>query len=281
MTVCAVVLAAGEGTRLRPLTTHTPKALCPVGNQPLLDRALARLAAWGLQGPEQVAVNACHLAEQIMAAVDGRALVSVEDPPALGTSGAVANLRNWIAGRDVLVCNADAYLSGPTPSDLTAGWDRVTVRMLVVPASDRPGEFGESRRWRFAGMSLLPWRVVRELPLEPSGLVTTAWRPAEARGELDLLEHSGGYLDCGTPSDYLAANLSAAGDDSLIHPRAKVKGQVIHSVVGADAVVDGSLTDSVVWPGGYVGPDEHLIDAIRTSQGITVTTHRQSFPRAD
>ncbi|MDT5037575.1 MAG: N-acetyl-alpha-D-muramate 1-phosphate uridylyltransferase, partial [Micromonosporaceae bacterium] len=58
--VAAVVLAAGEGRRLRPLTGIRPKALCPVGNVTLLDRALARIAGLGLAGPAAVAVNACH-----------------------------------------------------------------------------------------------------------------------------------------------------------------------------------------------------------------------------
>ena len=56
--VCGVVLAAGEGQRLRPLTELVPKALCPIGNVPLLDLALRRLAGLGLSGPSSVAVNA-------------------------------------------------------------------------------------------------------------------------------------------------------------------------------------------------------------------------------
>jgi NDP-sugar pyrophosphorylase family protein len=300
MTICAVVLAAGEGTRLRPLTQYVPKALCPVGNVPLLDNALAQLTTLGLQGPDQVAVNACHHAEQIVSAIAGRAHMSVETPPPLGTSGGVANLRDWIAGRDVLVCNADAYLvpdrrtmAGPgdtastaaDPADLVTGWDTTSVRLLVVVATPgRPGEFGNPRRWRFAGMSLLPWTVVRDLPDTPSSLVSTVWRPAEARGELELIPYPGRYLDCGTPADYLAANLLAASlldaslraedrgnlDGSLIDPTATVRGQVTKGVVGADAIVDGDLTRSVVWPGGYVGPDEHLSDVIRVGQNVTV-----------
>lgn len=273
MTLCAVVLAAGEGTRLRPLTLRVPKALCPVGNIPLLDHALARLADIGVCGQQRVAVNACYLAEQIVHAAAGRAHLSVEPPPALGTSGGVANLRDWIAGRAVLVCNADAYLAGASRPDLVGGWDGETVRLLVVPATqDQPGEFGNPRRWRFAGMSLLPWRVVRKLPLGPSGLVSTVWRPAEVRGDLELVRYPGRYLDCGTPSNYLAANLLAVGHGSLIHPAAQVRGRVVHSVVGAAATVEGELTRSVVWPGGYVGPGEHLINAIRADQGITVAT---------
>jgi hypothetical protein len=68
--ICAVVLAAGEGRRLRPLTRDTPKALCPVGNVPLLERALAAVASLGFVGPDVVAVNAWYRADQIVRAVD-------------------------------------------------------------------------------------------------------------------------------------------------------------------------------------------------------------------
>src|SRR4051794_4151444 len=102
MDVCAVVLAAGEGRRLRPLTETRPKALCPVGNVPLLDRALAAVAALGLAGPGRVAVNAWHLADQIAAHVGTRAHVSVERAPApLGSAGGLAELRDWADGRHV------------------------------------------------------------------------------------------------------------------------------------------------------------------------------------
>jgi NDP-sugar pyrophosphorylase family protein len=286
VTVCALVLAAGEGTRLRPLTLRVPKALCPVGNMTLLDRALTRLAALGLSGPSHVAVNACYLADQVVAAVAGRAHLSVEPPPPLGTSGGVAKLRDWIAGRGVLVCNADAYLAGDRATgvaddrsvDLITGWDGRSVRLLVVPATpDRPGEFGNPRRWRFAGMSLLPWEAVRDLQPVPSGLVSTVWRPAEASGALELVPYHGRYVDCGTPADYLAANLLAARSDAdpdgnLVHPAATVHGRIVHSVVGATATVDGDLTRSVVWPGGYVKSGEHLSDAIRATPDVTVRT---------
>ena len=251
---CAVVLAAGEGTRLRPVTANLPKALCPVGNVRLLDRVLVRLAALGLEGSGAVAVNACYLADQIVAAVGPRAHRSVEPPPPLGTSGGVANLRDWIDGRPVLVCNADAYLS-PDPPDLFTGWDGETVRLLVVAAEPGAGEFGDARQWRFAGMSLLPWSVVRDLPAGTAELVTTAWRPAESRRRLELIPHRGVYFDCGTPASYLAANLHASGG---------------HSVVGPGAVVRGRLTRSLVLPHGYVGEREHLVESIRIGCDVTI-----------
>jgi N-acetyl-alpha-D-muramate 1-phosphate uridylyltransferase len=282
MDLCAVVLAAGEGRRLRPLTESLPKALCPVGNVALLDRALARLSGHGLSGPDAVAVNACYLADQVAGHVDGRAHVSIEPgPPALGTAGALAHLRGWIAGRAVLVGNADAYLdgdpgratlAGSAGGDLRTlvdGWDGATVRMLGVPAGDRAAEFGAHR---FAGFSLLPAAVVADLPAEWGDLVQRVWRPAERAGRLEVIEYDGYYLDTGTPADYLAANLHAAGPASLVAPDAAVTGTVERSVVGAGARVSGSLLRSVVLPGGYVEAGERLVDAIRSGRYVTVRT---------
>jgi len=266
--LCAVVLAAGEGRRLRPITEFVPKALCPVGNVPLLDRGLARLAAHGLAGPDLVAVNACYLADRIVEHVGERAHVSVEPgPQALGTAGAVGNLRGWIADRAVLVGNADTYLDADPLGALVNGWDGSTVRMLAVPAGDRPAEFGAHR---FAGFSLLPAAVAAGLPAHRCDLVREVWRPAERDGRLEIVSYHGLYLDTGTPADYLAANLHAAGSGSLLAPDSVVDGPVERSVVGAAAQVHGSLTRCVVLPHGYVGAAERLADAIRVGPNITV-----------
>ncbi|MFI2666129.1 nucleotidyltransferase family protein [Micromonospora carbonacea] len=273
--VCAVVLAAGEGTRLRPLTERLPKALCPVGNVPLLDRALARLAGLGLVGPARVAVNACYLGEQVVAHVGDRAHLSVEPGAPLGTAGGVGNLRDWIAGRGVLVGNADAYLAdpaagpGPDVAALLAGWDGETVRLLGQPADDSaaPGTFSGHR---FTGFSLLPWRLVRGLTAEPGDLVRAVWRPAEAAGALTVVPYAGTFYDTGTPADYLAANLHAAGGGNLVDPTATVTGRCRGAVVGAGATVRGEVTRSVLWPGAEVAAGEHLTGVVRVAGGLTV-----------
>jgi len=266
--VCAVILAAGEGRRLRPLTAHVPKALCPVGNVPLLDQALARVARLGFADPATVAVNASYLGDQVVAHAGGRAHLSPEDHP-LGTSGGVGNLRAWIDGRGALVGNADAYLAGPgaDPVALLDGWDGETVRLLGQPAPGEPYGFSGHR---FAGFSLLPWRYVRDLPPDPAELVRTVWRPAEAEGALEVVPFAGTFLDTGTPRDYLAANLHAAGGGSLIAADATVTGPVERAVVGAGALVAGALTRAVVWPGGQVAAGEHLVDTIRVGRDLTV-----------
>lgn len=261
--LAAVVLAAGLGTRLRPLTRLRPKPLCPVGNVPLVDRALAHTAALGLRGPAQVAVNASWLADQVAAHVDGRAHLSVEAGRPLGTAGALGRLREWVDGRALVVINADAYLAGML-ADLLAGWDGTHVRLLGVPA-DR-GEVGTFAGQRFAGVSVLPWRWVRDLPPEPAELVTTVWRPAEAAGRLRVTPFDGFFRDTGTPAGYLAANVhaAAAAGGVLIAPDAEVTGRCRQACVGPGAVVHGDLTRAVVWPGGRVDRGEHLVDTIRT-----------------
>lgn len=244
-----VVLAAGLGTRLRPLTDVRPKALCPVDNVPLVDVALARLRP---VAPD-IAVNVHAGRDQMeahLAALDVPVRVSVEEGEPLGTAGALGKLRPWIDGRAVLVTNADAWHRFDL-RPLVEGWDGERPRLLVVYDPDH-GDFGS---WRYVGACVLPWSVVRGLEPMPSGLYGLVWAPAEADGRLDLVTADGPFFDCGTPSDYLAANLCASGGESI---------------VGDDAVVDGELVRSVVWPGGVVRAGERLVECVRVGSDLTV-----------
>jgi hypothetical protein len=185
---------------LRPLTDTTPKPLLPVGGVPLLDLALERLRPY----VDEVAVNAHYLHEQIAAHLAGRGVhLSVEEPEALGTAGALGQMRNWIAGRDVLLTNGDVWYGAPLPP-LADGGER--MRLLAVRDADR-ADYGD---WLYAGSCYLPWADVRELSATPAGLHEVCWRDAWATNSLDLVPFSGRYIDCGTPDDYRAANLAAA-----------------------------------------------------------------------
>jgi len=224
--------------------------LCPVGDVPLVDSNLARVAAVVGQGPAHVAVNVHHDAEAIAGHVAGRAHVSDEaagSPEALGTAGGVAHLRPWLDGRAALVVNGDTWTDidlGP----LVAGWDGSTVRVLVMgPPELRPGA-------RVLG-SLLPPDAIAALPHRPAGLYEACWRLRQADGRLEVVGAQGAFVACDRPRDYLAANLAASGGES---------------VVGAGARVDGRLVRSVVWPGAVVAAGEVLVDAIRIDDRVTV-----------
>ena len=241
--VAAIVLCAGEGRRLRPITEHLPKALCTVAN--------VSLARWALDSPVVAgmrrAVNAHHHADQVVAHVEDLGVTtSVERPVALGTAGAVARLAVWLDGDHALVHNADAWVPHP-PADFVTGWDRSRPRLLVR-RTPHASDFG---RFRFLGLSLLPSRTVARLRAEPTGLYEVVWREAWERGALDLVEHDGTAFDVGTPERLLAANLTAGDGCSFVHPTAEVTARLHSSVAlpGAVAVDAEELAYCVLGPG--------------------------------
>jgi NDP-sugar pyrophosphorylase family protein len=243
--LAAVVLAAGAGTRLRPLTRLRPKALCPVAGVALVDLAITRAQ----RVAPDVAVNVHHGRAQLEAHLTGRRRVhvSIEADEALGTAGALGNLRGWLAGRPALVMNVDAWHEADL-SEFAAGWDGERVRLLMAGA----GELGPESR---VVAALHPWSDVARLQPVPSGLYQRSWRLHRDAGRLDVARYDGPFHDCGTPARYLAANLAATGGES---------------VVGAGAVVEGVIERSVVWPGAVVRAGERLRDAIRAGDRTTV-----------
>jgi hypothetical protein len=195
VSLAGLVLAAGRGERLRPLTDAVPKPLLEVGGPTLLNLALDRVAQVIPLDPSDVAVNAHWLSDQIVGAVAGRAHVSIEQPAALGTAGAVGELRSWLAGRDLLITNSDAWYDGRLDiTGFVTDWDQRRPRLLVVEDIEQP-DFDE--RWRFAGTSLLPGRIAQTLEAVPSGLYEMVW----SRTPVDLVPTDVAFIDCGTSAD--------------------------------------------------------------------------------
>jgi dTDP-glucose pyrophosphorylase len=197
--LAGVVLAAGRGTRLLPLTLERPKALCPVGRAPLVDLALDGLAEVGLATPAAVAVNTHHLAEALEAHVEGRVEVSRE-PALLGTGGALGRLRPWIDGRAVLLVNADAVHEAALAS-LLEGWDGERIRFLVAgsPAADAAtaGQAALGPATRLCA-ALMPDAALAELPAEPCSVYDRVWRPWEAERRSEVVTVATAFFDCGT-----------------------------------------------------------------------------------
>jgi len=247
--LCALVLAAGEGRRLRPLTRLRPKPLCPVGGRALVDLALDRART----ATAAVAVNVHHgrAAVEEHLAGDPGVHVSVEEAEALGTAGAVARLRPWADGRGVLVLNGDTWAPGDLAA-ATAGWDRDRVRLLVAGDDRlRPPDRPTSP----IVAAFLPWAEVARLAPVPSGLWEASWRALHAAEALEVVRWDGPCLDCGTPARYLAANLASSEGAP---------------VIGEGCEVDGTVVRSVLWPGTRVRRGEELVDAVRADDAMTV-----------
>ncbi|GIW43845.1 MAG: hypothetical protein KatS3mg077_1127 [Candidatus Binatia bacterium] len=110
----AMILAAGLGTRLRPLTEHVPKPLIEVAGRPMIAYPLELAAAAGIQ---EVVINLHHLGDQIQQALGsgdayGVRIVYSFEPELLDTGGGIAAARPYLAGQPFVVLNADVYLEG-------------------------------------------------------------------------------------------------------------------------------------------------------------------------
>ena len=244
--VAGVVLAAGRGSRLRPLTLVLAKALCPINHVPLVDLALERVRS----AVDDVAVNVHHERDQMLHHLGDSVEVSVEREP-LGTAGALGQLRPWLDGRSALVVNADAWCPGSL-SAFVAEWDGERVRLLLAGDTELSPSSG-------VAAALMPASVLGGLTAEPSGLYEVVWRQAQTEGRLEVVCHDGPFVDCGSPAQYLAANLAASGGAN---------------VIGAGAKVDGTVVRSVIWPGVKVRRAETLHDAIKPTDQMTVLVRR-------
>ncbi|MBK5937371.1 nucleotidyltransferase family protein [Halorhodospira sp. 9621] len=207
----AMILAAGRGERMRPLTDTTPKPLLEVAGMPLIGWQLQRLSAAGV---ETVVINTAWLGEQIETAVgDGRAWgvrvhYSREPEGALDTGGGIRQALPLLGDSPFWVVNGDVWSDYPLqrlPRSLS-----VAAHLVLVdnPAHNPDGDFaldgqgrvttGSGQRLTFAGIGAFHprlWRGCRRgcFPLAP------LLRSAAQRGELTGTYWPGIWSDIGTP----------------------------------------------------------------------------------
>jgi MurNAc alpha-1-phosphate uridylyltransferase len=131
-----MVLAAGLGTRMRPLTDATPKALIPVAGRTLLDRVLDKLAMAGVQ---RAVVNVHHLADQVEAHLRARqdleVLISDERGGLLDSGGGIQHARRVLGDDPIFVANIDSlWIDGETPAleALKRAWDPARMDLLLL-----------------------------------------------------------------------------------------------------------------------------------------------------
>jgi MurNAc alpha-1-phosphate uridylyltransferase len=218
----AMVLAAGLGTRLKPVTNTLPKALVQVDNRALIDHALDRLEAVGVG---EVVVNTHYLAEQLQAHLSGRKSpvlqISHEDD-LLDTGGGIAKALPLLGDDPFLAVNADAFwLNGPYDAlqRMAHTWDDDTMDGLLLLHSTVEaygytglGDFcaplgdgvltrrleGEVSPWLFTGIQMLHPRLFKTAPDGAFSLNLLYDRAIES-GRLLGVVHDGEWFHVGTP----------------------------------------------------------------------------------
>jgi mannose-1-phosphate guanylyltransferase len=280
----AMILCAGLGTRLRPLTDWLAKPMVPIGDRPAVAHVASRLREAGY---ERLVINAHHRPDDLRGwAGDVGASVS-EEPELLGTAGGVHRAAALLGEGDVLVWNGD-ILAELDPGALTAAHGRsgAAATLAVVPRAAGEGNVGLGEDGRivrlrreafgrerssadFVGIHVLGGGLRRDLPTRGC-LVGDVYIPALRRGA-GLAAHvvTTPFVDVGSLAEYVAANrawLAARGLDAWVGPGAAARASVHGSVVGAGARVDADAIRCVVWPGAHVR--DAVADAVVTARGV-------------
>ena len=230
----AMVLAAGLGTRMRPLTLTKPKPLFEVGGRTMLDHALDKLKAVGIR---RVVVNAFYLAEQIEAHLATRQdleIIISRETELLDTGGGIKNALHWFEGKPFFALNADLpWFDGAAPSlgRMAEVWDylSIDVLLLLMPTQKARGFAArgdfmlehDGRVWRKEAKEPRSHVWISAQIVKPQLIDEVAdkafsnnkiWDAAEARRKLFGVEHDGACYHVGTPEDLTEANrLLASG----------------------------------------------------------------------
>jgi NDP-sugar pyrophosphorylase family protein len=276
-----MILAAGFGTRLRPVTHTLPKPMVPLCNRPLIAWAVESLLAADVR---ELIVNLHHLPEPIERYLrqqyTGKAELHFSfEQQILGTGGAIRRVRSllegeeafflvngdtvqfprWNALRDMLGDNLAALtLRHPPPHD------RFTPVYLDAGRVTGFGS-GTGEALMFAGSHLIRSRIFRYLPdQEEFGIVDRVYQPLLAAGTESIagvIDEGPLWFDIGTPQRYLSASRamleamlrgelappagSRLQSDSLVHDSGSGSGS--RSIIGERSVLHGEVRDSIVW----------------------------------
>jgi N-acetyl-alpha-D-muramate 1-phosphate uridylyltransferase len=219
----AMVMAAGLGKRMRPLTATKPKPLIEVGGKPLLDHVLDRLRAAGVK---KVVVNVHYLADAVEAHLVSRAhgldvAISDERPLLMETGGGLVQAEPLIDSDPFIAVNSDnLWVDGPadTLKLLASHWDdaKMDALLLLVPLAraenhrgmgdfhmDRSGRLRRRDRshvapFVFTGVQMVSKRLLRGAPEGPFS-TNILWDRAIEAGRCYGAVHQGLWFDVGTP----------------------------------------------------------------------------------
>ncbi len=232
----AMILAAGHGARMRPLTDHTPKPLLMVGGKPLIVWHIERLASAGYR---QLVINHAYLGQQIEATLgDGRPwgvrIAYSAEAEALETAGGIAYAMPLLGDAPFLVVNGDVFTDIDFASLALPPGKLAHLVMVDNPPQHARGDFAlvdgllhdlPSGRLTFAGVgvydpqlfaSVSPGSVAKLAPL-----LTKAMQAQQVSGQY----HSGLWHDIGTPERLTTLDNWLHKRSARVHPTARVQGE--------------------------------------------------------
>lgn len=224
----AMILAAGRGERMRPLTDHVPKPLLPVAGKPLIAWLIEKLVRGGITG---IVINIAHLGETIEAALGdggkyGARIVYSREREALETAGGIALALPLLGEEPFLVVNGDVFSDFDfhhleAISNKLSGAGTLAHLVLVDNPPHHPrGDFclnqgrvtaGDGQRLTFSGMGF--YHPALFAPIVPGTKYQLAalLRGPMAEGRVSGEHHRGLWLDVGTPGRLAGLERMLAG----------------------------------------------------------------------
>jgi len=287
-----MVLAAGRGERMRPLSLLIPKPALPLPTGPVVASALRLAVGIGFQ---RTVVNTWHLADKMAGAVGGIDIGGAEitishEISLMGTAGglALARERGLLGDHGpVLIINGDGVLGldlrpllerhldsndritlGLLPHPDPTRWSRVRldasgrVRQILAPGQPEPDEVP----LHYPGVMAVRRAAIDSLPVTPGQVPDRLWWPAMAEERLGGVVVTGSWQEVGTPEDYRRACVGPRDRSSVIHVSATVAPTAVvnRSFIGRGAVIksNGVVESSVVAEGAIVESGARVFESV-------------------
>ncbi|MFO7984842.1 MAG: NDP-sugar synthase [Desulfatiglandaceae bacterium] len=285
-----MILAAGYGTRLEPLTSYLPKPLVPVGNRPVIDRLIDYLKQYTI---EEIVVNAHYHRDRITTHLDGGRPFGVKiqvraEPDILGTGGGIKNTQDFWGDKSFVVINGDIL----TDIDLSQAYElhqrranlvtlilhdyarfnqvRVDSKMNIMDINATPGP----GKLAFTGIHIMEPGLLSRIPAGVFSNIIDCYRNLIKEGaQIQGFFSEGHYWrDIGTLDHYLLANREAAGrqafligGDCDISASARLKDW---AVIGPECILarEVEIVRSVLWARVRVKPGVKILDSVVTAE---------------
>jgi mannose-1-phosphate guanylyltransferase len=297
----AMILAAGFGTRLRPLTDKRPKALMPVANRPILGWSIDYLKNYGCT---EIIVNAHHYHDQVLDYVRQHSSTGIKietrvEQEILGTGGGIKNVEDFWSRESFAVINVDIL----TDIDLrkVVGQHEKSGALVTLVLHDRDpfnqvavdslgniadiGKRSSPGRLAFTGIHVIHPELLSFLPGGVFSDIIDCYRKLimDGRAIKAYVSRNHYWRDIGTVSSYMAANRDFAGkpfvigEGCRIHPSARLEDW---AVIGENCMVEEnvSIRRSVLWDGVEVKASIRVCDSVVAERArVTSDLHGDIF----